>query len=629
MARPARTRRAAVPANAPTQAPYAISTPVILAALTLLNLLVYLQVLTHDFVHLDDGQFVLENQWVRQGLTGATVRWALTSFSLGYYPLTWLSHALDVQVWGLNAGAHLATSLLLHIISTALLYVALARLTCRVWPSAVVAALFAVHPMHVESVAWVSERKDTLSTVFVMLALYLYSSREGWRRIGATALALTASLLSKQMYVTFPFLLMLLDFWPLRRLNWRAVVEKVPLILLSFTASAIAIVGQKQLNAVQSTDALPMSERIANALLAYVTYIGKLFWPQGMAPMYPLTTVPVGTAMGALALLAGITIAAWLWRVRAPWLMVGWCWFLGTLVPVIGIVQIGPQALADRYTYFSYIGLFIAIVWSVDEVARLAQVSPRTIAAVAATVVLAFTATAFHQTRYWRDTDALFTHTLEVAPRNPIAEYSVGEYYQLSDPARALPHLQRFVALTDDALRANPAAPRPALYAEGHVAIGNAYMVQGNAAADVNTKLELMRRSAASYRAALAANPDHGPAKRNLALAESVLGSAGGEGAEKQADALIDAGFALLQKGDFEGAAAQFLQAKTIDPQSVEPRVYLAVAMIRAGRNKDAIAELREAQRLDPARANRYVTGILRLPQDDQNVEKLIAQLGG
>lgn len=600
--------------------PHAATPAWILAlAVIALTVAVFGQVVTHQFINYDDGQFVFENAHVREGLTAGSIRWALTSAEIGYYPLTWLSHMTDVALFGMAAGGHLAMSLLLHVASSCILFFALTRMTGAPLRSAFVAALFAIHPMHVESVAWVSERKDTLSTLFGLLALLFYAMPRSIRRDVAVALALAASLLAKQMLVTLPFVLLLLDYWPLRRPL--KILEKLPLFAIAAAGVGVAIVGQQNLNAVQSTAVLPLADRIANALVAYAAYIGKLLWPSHLAPMYPLSPANFTSAAFALVLLAAITLAAWSLRKHAPWFIVGWLWFAGTLIPVIGIVQIGAAGMADRYTYFPSIGLFIAIVWGVADL-----VPHRAAALAGALALVILAAAAFIQTSHWSNTDTLFTHTLEVTGPNPIAEYTLGQSLQTSDPDRAVEHLRRAIELTEAALRNSPEAPRPEIYAQSHVAIGTALLTKVNTSSDAAEKSRLAGQAAAEYEAALRIDPTAGNARRNLALAQSMRNASARE-VETNIDRFIDAGIALSQQKRFEDAVAEYRKAVALAPSSMKARVYHGIGLAQAGHNAEAAHELREAQRIDAARANRFVTGILRLQQSPQNLNALLQQL--
>ncbi|HKO56782.1 MAG TPA: hypothetical protein VJ276_12980 [Thermoanaerobaculia bacterium] len=614
---------------------------VLIALLVILPILVFGQVAGHKFLNYDDAQFVTANEYVRGGLSAEGFGWAIASASIGYYPLTWLSHMLDVELFGLNAGAHLLSALLLHILSTLALFFALRQLTGATVRSAFVAALFAIHPMHVESVAWVSERKDTLSTLFGMLALLAYAYRREKRWLVAAALA--ASLLSKQMLITLPFLLLVLDWWPLRRLNTAAVKEKIPLFVLCVVGAIVAVIGQRNLNAVQTAEALPLGDRLANAVVAYAKYLGKLVWPTDMAAIYPMTTVSASATLGALAILVGISAAAWMLRKRAPYLLAGWLWYLGTLVPVIGIVQIGAQSMADRYTYFPYIGLFIGVVWGLHDLARpltrlrhpLPAGRGEGVVAYAGAVIVALLAIiAWRQTSRWESTETLFEHTLAVTGPNPVAEYSLGQELQVSDPDRAIPHLRRVIELADAALRANPLAPRPESYTQAHVAIGTALLTKARDAKTPAERLALITAARTEYETALRLDPNAPHAARNIEIADQMKAQLAPAAAaapvtdkKKQLDAFLDAGTAESQQGHREHAIEQFRKAVALAPESVEAHIYLALGLGQAQQNAEAVRELREAKRLDASAANTFVTKAMRIEAAADNIDRLIASL--
>ncbi len=324
---------------------------------------IYGQTLGHGYVAYDDDQYVYENQWVKSGLTFSNAVWAFTTFFYAnWHPLTWISYMLDSSWFGSNAGAPHLENAAIHLASGLLLFLALSRATRQFWRSAVVAAIFLIHPLHVESVAWISERKDVLSTVFEMLTVLLYfryTTKPNPGRYLAVVAAFACSLLSKPMAVTLPFVLLLLDYWPLGRLNWppapsiagRLLLEKAPLLAMTAVAAILTTVAQSSYGAVMSVKSFPIPDRFANAVIAYVLYMGKFFWPAGLAVLYPARPPNSTDALLCLLLLAAITAAAWFWRKRKPYLAVGWLWYLGMLVPVIGLVQVGVQTMADRYTY--------------------------------------------------------------------------------------------------------------------------------------------------------------------------------------------------------------------------------------------------------------------------------------
>lgn len=350
-----------------------------------------------------------------QGITRAGIAWAMTAkVASNWHPLTLLSHMLDGQLYGLDPAGHHATSLLLHLANVLLLFEVLRRMTGAVGRSAAVAALFAVHPTHVESVAWIAERKDVLSALFWILAMGAwerYARQPSIGRYGLVILLMALGLMAKPMVVTLPFALLLLDFWPLDRLHlgWRRLgVEKLPLLALSAVSSVITLRYQEE--SLARLDVVPWSLRAANAVVSYGTYLGKLFWPRDLAVFYPIElAIPLWKVAGAALLLIAITALA-VWRARRePWLLTGWLWFLGTLVPVIGLVQVGRQAMADRYTYIPSIGLFLAVVWTV---AGLLKEHRALLAAAAGTVILALAAITRVQIGYWADSATLFRHAL-------------------------------------------------------------------------------------------------------------------------------------------------------------------------------------------------------------------------
>jgi tetratricopeptide (TPR) repeat protein len=476
-----------------------------IAGLALITLIVFVQVRTHAFLNYDDGQFIYENPHVTGGLTSASIGWALTSSSIGWYPMTWMSHMLDVDLWQMRAGMHLLTNVMLHIISACLLFLALRRMTHEAWPSAVAAALFAIHPAHVESVAWVSERKDTLSTVFAMLALFFYAAAPEKRVRLFIAMAL--SIMAKQMYITLPFVFMLLDFWPLRR--GIRIKEKLPLFALTVFGAIMAVVGQRNLNALQSVAAMPLASRLSNAAVAYLRYIGKFFAPIDLAVIYPMQPVPAMLAAACALLVLAISVAAFVLRERIPSVFTGWFWFAGTLVPVIGIVQIGVQSIADRYTYFSFIGLSIALIWAIPR---------RLLVPIAAVSIVALMAVAYRQTGYWRDSETLFERTIAITLPNPLAEYSLGQTLEMSQPVRAIDHLQRAIALVKD----SPSTPRT-WTAQAHVGRGTALMMKAHPMLTGRERTALIEQALAEFQEALALDPNAPHAHNNIALARQWL----------------------------------------------------------------------------------------------------------
>jgi len=430
----------------------------LVAGLLLIMLIVaaYWRALNSDFINMDDPPYVADNGIVQKGLTGEGLRWAFTTtYQANWHPLTWLSHMLDCQLYGTNPTGHHLSNILLHTANTILLLLVLTRMSGALWRSAFVAAVFAIHPLHVESVAWVAERKDLLCTLGWMLALlsYLrYVEKPSIGRYAALSVTLALGLMAKPMLVTFPFVLLLLDYWPLRRLvaergnkpdravAWKRlsalVWEKVPLFLLSALSSLVTMWAQSRGGALASLKDLPYTIRFENGLVSYIRYIEKFFWPSGLAPFYPhpgsnLPEWQAGTA-GVLLILA--TLGALKIGKRKAYVPTGWFWYLGTLVPVIGVVQVGSQAMADRYTYVPLIGLAIIIAWGVTELwphRRTGDYSSKgerskPVAAFAALLVLGLTAATFRQVGYWRNSEILFKHALDVTEGSYIVYANLG-----------------------------------------------------------------------------------------------------------------------------------------------------------------------------------------------------------
>src|ERR1035438_7267364 len=466
---------------------------IICLGLAAITFALYWPVHRHALINFDDRDYVTENPTVRAGITWPGVQWAFGgSHASNWHPLTWLSHMLDCQIFGLKSGAHHLVSLGFHIASMLLLFLALNQMTRAAWRSALVAALFAWHPLHVESVAWVAERKDVLSASFFMLTLWAYGrygavqslkSKVQSREAGAVSqhaesrspqhatrttqhttrfylLALfffALGLMCKPMLVTLPFVLLLLDYWPLRRFELKTLdfrlktlvpllLEKLPFFALSAAACVVAFVVQREAEAVYPLASLPVMQRVGNAMVACATYLEKTFWPAGLAVFYPLPDkLPAGVVLVAGAVVLGITAwVAWSAR-RRPHLAVGWCWFLGMLVPVIGLVQVGMQQMADRYTYLPLIGIFVMVVW---EVAERCSGRRAVLAALASGVLLVCVVMTSRQLSCWQNSERLFRHALEVTRDNYVAENNLG-FALLTDGKldEAISHYRAAVAL--------------------------------------------------------------------------------------------------------------------------------------------------------------------------------------
>jgi tetratricopeptide (TPR) repeat protein len=441
----------------------------ILIGLALLTILAFLPVFQNNFINYDDPGYVYHNDQVSSGLSVATLRWAFTSTAQSnWHPLTWLSHALDCTLFGLNPAGHHAMNLFIHVLSALLLFLVFEELTGSCWPSAFVALIFALHPLHVESVAWISERKDTLSTLFWILTMGAYGRYARTRSRSWYAAVLGAfflGLLSKPMLVTLPFVLVLLDYWPLRRISLgrtagpgdkisfgRSLIEKIPLFILSILSSIITYIVQQTAGSVASSADLPVLVRMGTALVSYVVYIYKTIVPFNLSIFYPHTGMqaPAWQIAGAVILLGGITWLVWQGRAHRPFLVTGWFWYVGTLVPVIGFVQVGLQSMADRYMYVPMIGLSIIAGWGIPLIFRENKFSRRLPALGAAVLALALCYAAYTEAGYWKDSETLFRRAVSVTERNHLALNNLGA--ALADSGR---HAEALIAL-NEALRIMP-----------------------------------------------------------------------------------------------------------------------------------------------------------------------------
>ena len=517
-------------------------TACICVCLFVLTWVVYAQTLRYDFVNYDDPRYVYQNTRITSGISVANVAWAFSHIhSENWHPLTTITHMLDCQLHGLNAGWHHFTNVLLHSFAVVLLFVALERMTGVLWRSAFVSAVFAVHPLHVESVAWIAERKDVLSAFFFMLTLLAYLHYTRAPSIGrylTVALVVALGLMSKPMLVTLPFVLLLLDYWPLERFETRRsntrrrlsqlVLEKTPLIALSAVSSIVTFLAQR--GAIGWTEQLPVSARISNTLVSYVIYIRQMFWPAGLAVFYPHpeNRLPVLEISLALIILVGTMAAAFRFRKRAPYFITGWLWYLGMLVPVIGLVQVGWQGHADRYTYLPQIGLYIAVTWAVTDFTRSWRFQRMVLTATTVVVIGALTWSSRLETAYWRDSETLFTHALAVTRNNDVALNNLGiiflEKGRLDD---AISNLQAAIDLRPENAPAHDNLAK-ALLQKGQVAeamvhyrkfleiepenvearntLGTALIQQGK-----------LREAIGQWQDALAIQPENGNAASNLA----------------------------------------------------------------------------------------------------------------
>lgn len=441
-------------------------------ALVVVTVAAYWPVRNFEFVTLDDVEYVTQKPWVQLGLTWDGLARAWTEpVAANWHPLTMITHMLDCQLFGVDAGWHHLTNLALHVVCSVLLFWVLWRMTGQLWPAAIVSALFAWHPLRVESVAWISERKDVLSGTLAMcvLAAYLVYVRDLRLRRYALVFGLLAlGLLAKPMLVTLPFVMLLLDYWPLNRLRgwdrtWREALdrygwlalEKVPLIVLVLLSSVITFLVQRDQGAVEGVTKFPLSGRIANAIATYVGYIGMMIWPSDLAVPYPLTGMQATGAQvaGAAFLLVAVTIVAWCVRRRCPWILVGWLWYLGMLVPVIGIVQVGRQAMADRYTYLPSIGLSIAVVWTLAYLVNRRRWLAIPLGVLIVAALVAYTLMTHQQVEYWRNSAALYAHALDVTQENATAHLGMAnELVRQNEWTAAIEHYRRGLEIEPESI---------------------------------------------------------------------------------------------------------------------------------------------------------------------------------
>jgi protein O-mannosyl-transferase len=535
-------------------------------ALVLLVLLSYWGVWTFDFISLDDPVYVIENPRVH-GLSSENVQWALTSaHGLHWAPVSWLSFMVDHEIWGLAPGGYHLTNLVLHAIAVVLLFVALSRMTGAVWRSGLVAALFAAHPVHVEAVAWISERKEMASSLFWMLALgaYLFYTRApSFRRYLPVAAAMALGLMSKATLVTLPLLLLLLDYWPLERLRSRGdlrrlAIEKAPLAALSLASSLATSLFFRQ--SIIPLDALGVEARLANAATGYVRYLRLFLWPVDLAGFYPHAGPDarlVGAPIAAAVLLLGITALAVRWRGAAPYLLTGWLWYLIALLPVIGLVQVGDQAIADRYLHIPSIGLSIALVWGAAELVAKAGVRRSVVTAAAAALVLTLALATQLQATYWRDSASVYQRAIDVTGGAFLPHYNLAS--ELAKAGR----LEEAATHYESARRFNP---RSAVASSD---LGLCY-------------LRLGRKSdaLAALEEALRLDPEDATAHQNL-------------------------GLLLASDGRLQEAIARFRQAIEIDPTLEDGYFNLALSYLRSGHPEDAARTVEESIRLghrsDPA----------------------------
>ncbi|HEX6177562.1 MAG TPA: tetratricopeptide repeat protein, partial [Thermoanaerobaculia bacterium] len=634
----------------------------------------------------DDPIYITDNEVVKRGLTVDGLAWAFTSFDFNWHPVTWITHMIDVSLFGLNAGAHLVVNAIIHAINAVLVLLIFTRMTGQVVRSGIVAALFAIHPLHVESVAWLSERKDVLSSLFLLLTILFYVMYVERRSRGLYAAMIATfilGLMSKGMLVTLPFVLLLLDYWPLRRFDLgdskklrELFVEKLPLFILIIPAMWVTWYAQRAAQAIAPGQLVPLPIRLANAVISYVVYLRRTFWPNDLALGYPYPSViRPSTAIASAIVLIAISALVIAFRHRR-YLFTGWFWFAGMLVPVSGIIQIGPQSMADRYTYIPLIGVFAALVWLVADLVAARPYARMATASIAGGLILGLTFAARAQTTHWRSTETLFARTSQSTPRNPIAHETLGfayirneEYEKAIGEFRTLTMLrpnyargweglgQSLLAVGntaeaktayETALRLNPAS------GEANRQLGNLAMLSGNkeeaeklleqaaAAGDTGAKaaVALARGDAdaaiAQYEAAVKAQPDSPEVRNNLAAALARKGRNDEALAQYRAalkispfhyDANMNIGALLGRMGKSDEALSHFVNATRGRPQATEPHVYMALVLASAQRLDAAAAELEKAVAKNPQTANTELTNALRMPPSPTNLQEFLASL--
>jgi Flp pilus assembly protein TadD len=569
---------------------------IVALSLAVLTLVVYWQVQYYEFLVWDDYGYIVENPHVRAGLSLENLRWALSGTDVSYrHPLTWLSHMVDCEIYGLHPRGHHFNGLLFHLFSTVLLFLTLHRLTGKCWRSAFVAVLFSIHPLRIESVAWVSERKDVLGAFFWILTMLMYDWYTRQERMGRYLLVLLSfalGLMAKPMLVTLPFVLLLLDYWPLGRFRFGhsldahfspltrkhplgfLIIEKIPLFFLVAASSLLTLRDAAKVGAVASTEALSLGFRLGHALVSYVKYIIKMVWPSDLSFFYPFPEIPwpFWQVAGCALLLGCFSLLAVFHSKQRPYLIVGWLWFLGTLLPVIGIVQVGAQAMADRFTYLPHLGLSIALIWGVADWASRWHLHRALLPGISCFIIALYAISTHQQLRYWRDGITLFSRALDVTSRNYTAHYQLGnELMRQGRRESAIQHYSEAVKLRPD-------------HFPSHRNLGIALAAQGRFDEAIN-----------HYMTALKVQPRH-------------------------AGILSNTGDAYLRQANFTGAIAFYSQALEVNPSLWAVHTNTGFAFLNKGMAREAVVHLEEALRLNPGdRKARHYLSIAR-----ENMEERI-----
>ena len=571
--------------------------------LACITLGVFWQIGDHQFINYDDPLYVTSNTNVKGGLTGKNILWAFTTTAASnWHPLTWLSHIVDIELFGLKPRGHHLTNLVIHTASTLLLFLLLAQITTAPLRSLFVSALFALHPLHVESVAWVAERKDVLSGFFWFLTLLFYAGYVKHRTLKfylLTLFSFMVGLMTKPMLVTLPLVMILMDYWPLNRFEsedmphgvsvlFRAreplptlVKEKVPLLLLSLLSAAVTVYVQRSGGTVSSFEAVPLVFRIENALIAYAKYIVKTIWPQNLAFLYPFPlSLPLWQVLASSVILILVTIVTIHFRRQKPYLLVGWLWFLIILLPVIGLIQVGSQSMADRYTYIPLIGLFIMVSWGVPDLLRGLRYRLTIFVTLSCLVIFALTLSTWRQLGYWKDNISLYRHTLDVTNNNYIILNNLG--IALAERGEVEAAIQAY----QEALRIWPGS------VTAHVNLGAALADRG--------KLD---EAISHYEEALRLKPDDALARTNWSKA------------------LNNRGVALAQQGRMDEAIHYFNEALRIDPELVDGHFNLGITLARLKRDDEAAEQFVLVLRLTPdsAEAHNWLRRLGRSMKDSRS----------
>jgi protein O-mannosyl-transferase len=579
-------------------------TVILCVLLLLVTLASYSSIAHNGFTTLDDEVYISHNPHVREGMKWQTVKWAFTTFSQGnWHPLTWLSLALDCQIFGLNPAAIHFENVLLHGLNAILLFLLLETCTGFTWPSLMVAALFALHPINVESVAWAAERKNVLSMTFFLLAMFAYGRyvrRLSVGRYAAVAALFALGLMAKPEIVSLPFVLLLWDYWPLLRMSGARAeeaaaepvgrsfaflfVEKLPLLAISLGSAIVTVVAARASDAVRNGFTLT---RIGNGLVAYVRYLGKAFWPARLAAMYLYRghSIPEWAIVSSAALLVAVTAVVLYFRSHR-YLVLGWFWFLGTLVPVIGIVANGMQSMADRYAYLPFVGVFIAVVWGVAEVVRSREIAVTWLALPSLGVLAGLGLVTHHQITYWHDGESLWKHTISVTERNTVAHDGLG--YTYSEEGRVEEAIAEYKKVEQMHGYGAPAIVQVGVYEQRHGHLRDSveqYKLALTAAVDASEQSDAY----AHLGAALAETGDVADAKLSYAYAL--------HGNPRNSLAMMGGGLLAEREGDLTTALAQMARALKVEPSDVNYLLF-AQALRRAGRLPEADAAAQEARRV-------------------------------